>query len=152
MTWLLRIATNTSLNYRRSRRLRRTLSLDAETPTEVEGRFGPADGDIGRTENEARVRAAVAELPANQRAAIVLRHFHDLPYTDIADVLDTSVSAVESLLFRARRTLAGTLAPDTGHDSPQVSAEVRAESPGHGRVSPDAMQEGTTTDLGRLGR
>jgi RNA polymerase sigma-70 factor (ECF subfamily) len=69
---------------------------------------------------------AIADLPANQRAAILLRHFQGLCYREIADVLDTSVPAVESLLFRARRTLHATLAAEN-ECTPQVFPEARVE-------------------------
>ena len=126
-TWLLRIARNVSLNYRRGRRLRQTTPLDAQ-----------ASGGLARPESEqpdaraidaersGRVREAISQLPLNQRAAMQLRHFHGLSYVDIADVLDTSVSAVESLLFRARRMLQATL--DAENDAgPQVRREPGVE-------------------------
>ena len=129
LTWLLRIATNTCLSYRRSRRLRWTVSLADDGLAETPGlRCGPADEPPARREQAARVRSAVAQLPPRQRAVIVLRHFHDLPYQEIAEVLETSVAAVESLLFRARRTLQGTLAASGSSESPQVSPELGAES------------------------
>ena len=47
------------------------------------------------------MRAAIAALPARQRAALVLRYYEDLPEAEIADLLDCSVTAVKSLLHRA---------------------------------------------------
>ncbi|RJP42127.1 MAG: RNA polymerase sigma factor [Phycisphaerales bacterium] len=119
MTWLLRIARNTCLNYQRARRLRRTESLDDGRPED------PPAGQVQRTPLEAadaaatrseRIRAALACLPHQQRAAVVLKYFHDLSYAEIADVLETSVSGVESVLFRARRSLR-TLLEDVPLDS-----------------------------------
>ena len=51
------------------------------------------------------VLAALAELPLNQRAALVMREVEGRSYREIADVLDVSTSAVEALIFRARRRL-----------------------------------------------
>ncbi|HYY64698.1 MAG TPA: sigma-70 family RNA polymerase sigma factor [Gaiellaceae bacterium] len=51
------------------------------------------------------VLAALARLPFNQRAAIVMREVEDRSYAEIADVLETTVPAVEALLFRARTNL-----------------------------------------------
>jgi hypothetical protein len=48
---------------------------------------------------------ALGELPFNQRAAIVMREVEDRSYSEIADVLTTTVPAVEALLFRARTNL-----------------------------------------------
>ena len=51
------------------------------------------------------IDAAIASLPENQRTAVVLRRFENMPYEDIARVLRTSVPAVKSMLFRARTEL-----------------------------------------------
>ncbi len=128
LTWLLRIATNTGLNYRRWRRLRRALSLaSGGLVSAPDPKAGSPEGRPARADEAERVRSAVAQLPPNQRAAIVLRHFHEMSYKDVADVLETSVPAVESLLFRARRTLERELRPVASEHWPQVSGEPGAE-------------------------
>lgn len=48
---------------------------------------------------------AIRKLPENQRTAVLLRHMEEMRYAEIAEVMDTSVGAVESLLARARKTL-----------------------------------------------
>lgn len=108
--WLLRIATNKGLNHQRDRRLRLVEPLEAEHRPEPAAPAGdqPEAVVLGR-DAAARVQRAMRELPPQQRAALLLRHYHDLPYSEIAEALETSVSAVESLLFRARRTLAAQL-------------------------------------------
>jgi RNA polymerase sigma-70 factor (ECF subfamily) len=130
LTWLLRLTTNACLNYQRGRRLRRVISLQPDAPgNDSELPSKPADAASPPDEDTARVRSAVAELPDSQRAAITLRHFHDFSYGEIAEVLETSVSAVESLLFRARKTLRGRLADlRNPAESPQVLPELGAES------------------------
>ena len=116
LTWLLRLTTNACLNYQRGRRLRRVISLQPDAPENA-------------SEEAARVRSAIVDLPDSQRATITLRHFHDFSYVEIAEVLETSVSAVESLLFRARKTLRGRLADlRNPAESPQVLPELGAES------------------------
>lgn len=119
-TWLLRIARNVSLNYCRSRRLRQTTPLDARATSGLAGpQSEQPDARAIDAERDGRVREAISQLPVNQQAAMHLRHFHGLSYAEIADVLDTSLSAVESLLFRARRMLQATL--DAENDAgPQV--------------------------------
>lgn len=57
-----------------------------------------------------RLEKAIAGLPANQRTAILLRHSEQLAYHRIAESMDLSVGAVESLLVRARRALRRVLA------------------------------------------
>ena len=127
LTWLLRITTNVCLNYRRGNRLRQAASLS------VDGTSGQAgveseqpDARAMACERAQEVSRAVAGLPTNQRAAVLLRHFHGLPYSEIAAVLDTSVSGVESLLFRARRTLRARLAGEN-ETAPQVLPQPRVE-------------------------
>ena len=53
--------------------------------------------------------AAIAELPETQRMAVILRRYEELSYEEIAEALDQSVSAVKSLLFRARTELRDSL-------------------------------------------
>lgn len=112
-TWLFRILTNQCLNHRRSRRLRDTASLDDEAAAEP---AGPAsdlpERHLLAGEAAERIRHAMAQLADNQRAALLLRHYHELSYTDIAEVLQTTVPAVESLLFRARQRLKQLLAAE----------------------------------------
>lgn len=112
LTWLLRITTNICLNHRRRRRLRAMVPLDTPGPLSTQKREAnprseaerPDTRELAREQAE-MVSKAIADLPEKQRAAILLRHFHGLNYAEIADVLGTSVSAVQSLLFRARQSL-----------------------------------------------
>jgi len=118
-TWLFRIVINLCLNYRRDRAKRRSESLDAPVVTnegEVMREVSAPDGDIPdvaleEREIRERVRDAIDSLPGNQRVAVILQRFEEMSYKEIADALETSVSAVESLLFRARRNLREKLAP-----------------------------------------
>jgi len=121
LTWLLQIATNACLNYRRSMRLRRMFSLGER---DADRRAPMASDDAQEARAEA-VRDAIARLPDAQRAAIILRHYHDLSYEDIAAALEVSVSSVESLLFRSRRKLRAILEGQAAVSSaPQVSPEL----------------------------
>ena len=98
-TFLLRITRNLCIDIYRKKRP----ELMDELP-ETTDRQTPLD--LLESAIEARrVEKAVADLPPNQRAAIQLRHSEHLPYSQIAQVMNVSVSAVESLLVRARRTL-----------------------------------------------
>lgn len=117
LTWLLRITTNVSLNHSRSRRRKPTVPLigepgSATSASNPAGRPGDNPGpetSVVNEERNSRLAEAIAGLPASQRSAILLRHFHDLSYSEIAAVLQTSVPAVESLLFRGRQRLRKSL-------------------------------------------
>ena len=63
------------------------------------------DAELLQAELQAAVDAAIAALPEVQRMAVVLRRYEQLSYEEIAGVLGLSVSAVKSLLFRARTAL-----------------------------------------------
>ncbi len=63
------------------------------------------DAELLQAELQAAVDAAIAALPEAQRMAVVLRRYEQLSYEEIAGVLGLSVSAVKSLLFRARTAL-----------------------------------------------
>lgn len=63
------------------------------------------DAELLQAELQAAVDAAIASLPEVQRMAVVLRRYEQLSYEEIATVLNLSVSAVKSLLFRARTSL-----------------------------------------------
>ena len=129
-SWLLRIAANACLNYRRGRALRSTNALDADSPAAATSQPSAQPGwNVEQTERIARVRGAVAALPPMQRAAVLLRHYHGLSYGEIAEALEASLPAVESLLFRARQTLRTALSAEQSRLPPQVSRKVRVECP-----------------------
>jgi RNA polymerase sigma-70 factor (ECF subfamily) len=106
--WLIKIAHNVCrMRWRQSSR------RPQEVPLERAGE--PAAPDNERPSLD-EVLTALAKLPFNQRAAIVMREVEDRSYAEIADVLGVTVPAVEALLFRARgnlrarrSALAGTL-------------------------------------------
>jgi RNA polymerase sigma-70 factor (ECF subfamily) len=56
-------------------------------------------------ERSRRISEALQSLPENQRMALILKRYDNLPYDEIARVMGCSVSAVESLLVRAKRNL-----------------------------------------------
>jgi len=104
-TWLYRIGVNVCLN-----RVSASAPVDKMTePIEerqhVDTRSeSPAD-HLLRAERDARVRAAIAELPRKQRATLILRVYHDMSHQEIADVLGSSVGAVKTNFFHALSNL-----------------------------------------------
>ena len=129
LTWLFRIATNTCLNYRRYEQSRPApVPLDQPDGSGKNERTEGAALRLLAQERAQDVRAAVAALPPSQRAVIVLRYFHGFPYAEIATVMETSASAVDALLHRARHALREKLGGQKKEDRPQVSRLQRAES------------------------
>jgi RNA polymerase sigma-70 factor (ECF subfamily) len=116
-TWLFTIAKNLSLNELR-RRSHDELSLtDMEPGGDDRGRRNPPDPSppaeegLIRRERIAAVRAAIDELPENQRLAVILRRYEEFSYEEIAAALATTEKAVKSLLSRAKEHLRQKLAP-----------------------------------------
>jgi len=79
----------------------------SDVPTETRG---PVE-ELERKELSRNIEAALAQLPPQQRAAVVLARFEDMPYREIGKVLEVSEGAVDGLLQRARQTLARLLRP-----------------------------------------
>jgi RNA polymerase sigma-70 factor, ECF subfamily len=105
-TWIYRIATNASLDELRRRR-RRPVPDNSESGLEQldpnsTSRF-EALGD------RLQLDAAIAALPPDFRAAVVLRDVADLDYEEIATVLDVPIGTVKSRIARARSALAASL-------------------------------------------
>jgi len=117
-TWVLTIARNQSINAFASLK-RRAMKLFSESHrenngTEAEQNFfsdrGPDPEALLSIQQEfSRTARAVRQLPERQRTALLLKAVEGLSYTEIARIMDTSPSSVESLIFRARRTLLDVL-------------------------------------------
>jgi RNA polymerase sigma-70 factor, ECF subfamily len=101
-TWLYRIGVNVCLNRAAVKRLQ-TEPIDerqhVDTSTE-----SPTDRML-RVERAERVRAAIAELPPKQRAALILRMYHDMSHQDIAGIVGSSEGAVKANVFHALQNL-----------------------------------------------
>ena len=111
--WLMRIVSNLSLNYRRSRKSRSAMPLDdLMLGPDGEGTGDPpsaAENDPAH-QMESRelgkgLEAALAQLPEKQRLAIVLFTIEQLPQKQVAEAMDCSVEAVKWHVFQARKKL-----------------------------------------------
>ncbi|WP_375447757.1 RNA polymerase sigma factor [uncultured Fibrella sp.] len=116
-TWLYRLTTSRALKKERDRKRKKRFafltSLFGDDATE---RFDPPDWQTPESTLEGNERTqlisrAVQTLAASQKVAFTLHYQEELSYQEIATIMQTSVSAVESLLFRARQTLRKRLAP-----------------------------------------
>ena len=101
-TWLHRIAVNTCLN-RVALKTPKGEPLDETEPADTTSET-PTERML-RDERAVRVRAAVAKLPAKQRAALILRTYQEQSHQEIADALGTSVGAAKANIFHALQNL-----------------------------------------------
>lgn len=115
--WLMRIVSNLSLNFRRSRRAAAKVGAlplddilrDDEAALAARGEQ-PAGGEwsmdeLASGETAGQIGAAIAALPEKQRLALILFTIEGWAQKDIAEVLGCSVEAVKWNVFQARRTL-----------------------------------------------
>jgi len=112
-TYLFTITRNLVFNESRRRRRRKEISsneYEASSHTQIEANPDrQPDAELLQSELRQAVDAAIAALPEIQRMAVVLRRYEQMPYEEMAVVLGLSVSAVKSLLFRARTSLRESL-------------------------------------------
>lgn len=101
-TWLHRIAVNVCLS-RVSVKAPPMEPIDADQ--HVDRREAPAPEQLVRAEAAARVRHALTQLPAKQRAALMLRVYDEMTHPEIAATLGTSVGAAKANVFHALRNL-----------------------------------------------
>jgi RNA polymerase sigma factor (sigma-70 family) len=117
--WLYRIAHNVCL----SRHLSSARRARVERPHDLDT-LGDrlASPERERPEELGGLRDALADMPERLRRVILLREWQGLSYAEIAEALETSVSAVETLVFRGRRHLAQALAGAGEAPAPQLAA------------------------------
>lgn len=117
--WLMRIVSNLSLNYRRSRKVRSQLPLDsllgptdaqqAESGTGGTSEWMARNDDpakaISSRELGSKIHEALEQLPEKQRLAIVLFAIQEMPQKEVAEALECSVEAVKWHVFQGRKKL-----------------------------------------------
>jgi RNA polymerase sigma-70 factor (ECF subfamily) len=111
-TWIYQITTNLCLNEIKSARRRRWFQFlrfgENQENTIEEILIDPSpspEGLLLSREQSCRITDALQSLPDNQRMALVLKRYDGFSYQEIAQIIGCSVSAVESLLVRAKRNL-----------------------------------------------
>jgi len=118
-TWLLKITRNLVFNELRRSKRRGHVPLQSEPGAEdhhpLKDERNPApDASLLEAELQREIEEAIVQLPDSQRMALVLRRYEQLSYEQIAEVLDLSVPAVKSVLFRARTELRSRLSKYLG--------------------------------------
>jgi RNA polymerase sigma-70 factor (ECF subfamily) len=117
-TWLFRVAQNAAIDQIRRRRFRMVPigpqeddgSGNPQRGVELEDEGPSALDTMERKEREAEVRAAIETLPWEYRELIVLRHYGELAYDEIAETKSMPLGTVKNKLFRARQMLKSRLA------------------------------------------
>ncbi len=112
-TWLYRIAVNRSLNFIRDNKKRKWFqSFDdvVESKKEMLNQLnhqsaGDPESELENSQRAILLHEAIDSLPESQRVAFTLNKYEDLAYKEISDVMNLSVSSVESLIHRAKKNL-----------------------------------------------
>lgn len=110
-TWLYRITTSKALDHiRRSKRKKRFAIIQRLFGDNNDVTIHPPDFHhpgllLDKKENASMLFKAIEKLPANQKIAFVLNKVEGLSYQEISDIMETTVSSVESLLHRAKTNL-----------------------------------------------
>jgi RNA polymerase sigma-70 factor (ECF subfamily) len=114
--WLKTVTTNLSINhlqrYRKRWRFFSELTRRNDDDGEQEVEFAAPDNfldSLGQADRRAWVERALAKLPEHQRVPLVLFHFEELPYDEIARRLDVSLSKIKTDILRGREALAKAL-------------------------------------------
>ncbi len=114
-TWLYRITVSSALDHLRSRKSKKRFSFlqrlfnDGNEPMYEPPDFHHPGVALDQKENAARLFKAIDRLPENQKVAFTLHKLEDLSYQEVGEVMNISVSAVESLMHRAKQNLRKTL-------------------------------------------
>lgn len=112
-TFLFTITRNLVFNETRRKQRRKEHSLDEQEDDWhqqiPESDESQPDSRLVQDELRRAVDQAIADLPEKQRLAVILRRYEQMPYEEIAQILELSVSAVKSQLFRARTALRESL-------------------------------------------
>jgi RNA polymerase sigma-70 factor, ECF subfamily len=159
-TWIYRIATNASLDELR-RRKRRAMTVGDDTLLDSIGSSGvagvaafvdasSAGGFDSRIADRMRIDAALSKLPADFRAAVVLRDLCDLDYNEIAEVLGIPAGTVRSRIARGRAALGPLLANTDGVDSEAENSGVvdAVRPPGATKSGQFSTMTDDTSDAG----
>ena len=114
-TWLYRIAITKSLDWQRKKKLRKSVNTVASwigfsEPRHEPGHFHHPGVQLEQKEKAAVVFQAIQSLPENQRVCFLLVKTEGLSYEEVAEILQISIKATESLMHRARENLRKKLA------------------------------------------
>lgn len=112
-TWLYRIAVNRSLNHIRNNKKNKWLQSFEDAVSNKNKEYQQIESsksdqpeyELEKKQRAAILHEAINSLPKNQKIAFTLSKYEDLSYQEIAEVMEVSLSSVESLIFRAKKGL-----------------------------------------------
>jgi RNA polymerase sigma-70 factor (ECF subfamily) len=107
-SWVFRAVVNEALDIARGRR--RFVDDEGAAPERIA--TGDPESELSSTQEGARVRRALQRLDVDYRVVVILRHFHDLSYAEMAELIGIPEKTVKSRLFSARRELRELLSRD----------------------------------------
>lgn len=112
-TWLYRITVNMSIDFKRKKTRKSTVTYDGDIKfmNEIPGRSTSPSKKLFIKEVYNKLNDAIEVLPEDQKATLVLREIENLSYQEIADILKCSTGTVMSRLFYARKKLRDMLKP-----------------------------------------
>ena len=111
-TWIYKISVNKSLDFLRRKNRKKRFSIfqnvffneEVRSAYETVNFYHPGV-QLQNKEQSGILFSAIDKLPENQKTAFILHKMDDLSYAQIADIMNVSVSSVESLMFRAKQNL-----------------------------------------------
>ncbi|NLG50423.1 MAG: sigma-70 family RNA polymerase sigma factor [Chloroflexi bacterium] len=129
-SWILSIASHHCVD-RLRRRKGNTVSLEAiQSWRWIPDKLPRPEEETLQQEQERNIRRLLDQLPEQYRLVIILRYWYDMPYEEMAEMTETTVSAVKSRLHRARQMMAMKL-----NESETVGQDVKPSR----RISENAM-------------
>ena len=111
-TWMYRIATNLCLDTLAKQQRRKERPIAAYLESESERLIDPSDAPdaaLVKKETENCVRLALARLPEDQRVVVIMRHYHDMKFHEIATVVERPISTVKSRMVAGMERLSRML-------------------------------------------
>jgi RNA polymerase sigma factor (sigma-70 family) len=116
-TWIYRIAVVKSLEFLRMKKRKKRFAFvqslfgnESNVPDYDHPHFNHPGVQLENKERASILFAAIDKLPENQKTAFILHKIDDLSYKEIAEIMDITLSSVESLMFRAKQNLKKLLA------------------------------------------
>ena len=103
-TWLYRIATNVSLNALRKKRLKEFVRYD-EAYEEYLPSSAQTDDFALQQEYQTILERAIERLPAKQKMVFIMRYYEEMPYEEMAKVLNKSVGGLKANYFHALKKI-----------------------------------------------